>query len=105
MKSTKKLTDEKTWDKVWEEHSLPQVFKGKDQPHYVDILDAFFHKYLLFNKNFEFLELGCAPGRWLHYFHTEFGYKVSGLDNSPIGFEITKKNLEILDVKADLYFG
>ena len=105
MNSTKKLTEEKNWDKVWEEYSLPQVVKTKSNPYYVEILDIFFHKYLPKDESFEFLELGCAPGRWLHYFNKEFGYKVSGLDNSPVGFEMTKKNLEILGVRANLYFG
>lgn len=104
MNRTKKLTTKENWDKVWKEHSLPQVINIQNDPYYVKILDDFFHKYLPKNNDFEFLELGCAPGRWLHYFHKEFGYKISGLDSSSIGFELTKKNLEILNVKANLYF-
>jgi len=108
MSNTKKLTDEKTWDTIWKEHPLPQTLKtspSPQHPYYVDVLDKFFHQYLPKNENFEFLELGCAPGRWLHYFNKEFGYKVSGLDNSPIGFKMTKENLKMLGVKANLYFG
>ena len=105
MCPTKKLTTEEEWDKVWEEHSLPQIFKTQCNPYYVDILDDFFHKYLPYDNNLEFLEFGCAPGKWLHYFHAEFGYRVSGLDNSQTGLEMTRKNLEILGVESALYSG
>lgn len=105
MNTTKILTEDKIWNEVWETHSLPQVFKDKFNPYYVERLDAFFHKYLPKSKGYEFLELGCAPGRWLHYFNYEFGYIVSGLDSSKVGLEITKKNLEMLGVNSHLYLG
>ncbi len=105
MKKVKKLTEKEYWDEVWQNQKLPKVIKEPYCPYYVNILDGFFHKYLFYNENFEFLELGCAPGRWLHYFHSEFGYKVNGLENSVVGFEMTKKNLEMLGVKANIFFG
>lgn len=105
MNETKKLSKKENWREIWEKHPLPQLIKEKKHPYYVDILDEFFHKYLPCNENFEFIELGCDPGRWLHYFNQEFGYKVNGIDYSSAELKLTKKNLEILGVKANLYFG
>lgn len=105
MNDSIKLTSEKTWDAIWGTHLLPLTIKGKNSPYYVDRVDAFFHNYLPKKKDYEFLELGCAPGRWLHYFAVEFGYKVSGIDNSRRGVEITRKNLELLNIDATLFIG
>lgn len=105
MAKSKILTQEKFWDQIWGSYPLPQVFKGKNNLYYVERLDDFFHKHLPENKQYEFLELGCAPGRWMHYFHVEFGYATSGLDSSQTGMEVTKRNLELLNVNANLYFG
>lgn len=99
------LTEDEAWDKIWREAGLPQVIKEPYAPNYVLIMDQVFKKHLPQNKDLEFIELGCAPGRWSHYFHTEFGYKVSGIDNSASGIELTRRNLELLGVKADLYLG
>ncbi len=105
MSESKKLTEEKTWSDVWESHSLPQVFKTDYNPYYVEVMDKFFHKYLPEDNNFEFLELGCAPGRWMHYFHDEFGYKVSGIDYSKIGVEATRENMRLLNTPANVFEG
>lgn len=93
------------WEKVWSKHELPQILKTVYHPYYIDILDDFFHKFLPKNPNLNFLEFGCAPGRWLHYFHQEFGYAVSGIDNAELGVELTKKNLDLLGVTADIHLG
>jgi 2-polyprenyl-3-methyl-5-hydroxy-6-metoxy-1,4-benzoquinol methylase len=103
MEKTIKLTKNELWDDVWAAHALPQVFKSDSNPYYVDRLDTFFHQHMPKSGKLEFLELGCAPGRWLHYFHTEFGYHVSGFESSPVGIEITKRNLALLGVNANIY--
>jgi SAM-dependent methyltransferase len=103
MEMTTRLTEDKDWDELWATLSLPQVIKAELNPYYIESLDAFFHKYLPKNEKYEFLELGCTPGRWLHYFNYEFGYAVSGLDNSSVGLEVTRKNLELLNVTAKLH--
>jgi 2-polyprenyl-3-methyl-5-hydroxy-6-metoxy-1,4-benzoquinol methylase len=40
------------------------------------------------------LEIGCGASGWLPYFSKEFGFKVSGVDYSPIGCELAKKMLK-----------
>jgi len=32
------------------------------------------------------LEIGCSNGRWLRWFHKEYGCEVYGLDNNAAGF-------------------
>jgi len=39
------------------------------------------------------LEVGCAPGRYLVFFHRWFGVRVAGVDYSPRGCEQTRRTL------------
>jgi SAM-dependent methyltransferase len=48
--------------------------------------ELIFHQYLKpaeIGNPIDFLEIGCFPGRFLFYFATEFGYRVSGVDFVP----------------------
>ncbi len=48
--------------------------------------EPIFHQYLNRahpGRPVEFLEIGCFPGRFLYYFATEFGFRVSGVDFVP----------------------
>ncbi len=103
MKDSTPLTDVKTWDEAWADTPLPQVMKSRVNPYYLDLLDTLFHQHLPTGEHLDFLEFGCAPGRWLHYFNSEFQYKVSGIDSSPIGIEMTNRNLAVLRVHAQIY--
>ena len=40
-----------------------------------------------------FLEVGCATGRWLIYFHRTFGYTVTGCDYSETGCAEARQSL------------
>lgn len=102
MSTSVKLTDEQLWDTVWEGYALPQVIKSAVNPGYIDRLDELFHRYLPVDNKLSMIELGCAPGRWLHYFANEFQYKANGLESSQYGIEITKKNLNLLGVNVAL---
>ena len=44
----------------------------------------------------EVLEICCAPGKWLAFFHREFGFRPSGIEYSPAGVEATRRNLDLL---------
>ena len=45
------------------------------------------------------LECGCAPAQWLAYFSKEYNCKVWGIDNSKIGLELSKRNLEMQGIE------
>lgn len=48
-------------------------------------------KYGVFRR---ILEIGCAPRRWLVYFHWELGYEVHGVDYSQAGCKLTEDTLK-----------
>lgn len=45
-------------------------------------------------KGSRLLEVGCAGGKWLVYFHKTFGYSVTGCDYSEIGCAMARRSLE-----------
>lgn len=49
-----------------------------------------------------YLEIGCAPGRFLAWVAVELGARVSGLDYSPTGLAAAKRVLDEIGVAADL---
>ena len=63
-------------------------------------LNLLFKKYLLADLKFKFIELGCAPGGWMHYFKKHFHYQISGLDYTDAAIEISERNLKLLDLEA-----
>jgi len=46
------------------------------------------------------LEIGCAPGRWMVYFHKNLGLDVWGIDYSKRGVDVTRQNLEDQRISA-----
>lgn len=40
------------------------------------------------------VEIGCAPARWLVYYAETFGASVKGIEYSPLGADISRRNLE-----------
>jgi SAM-dependent methyltransferase len=52
-----------------------------------------------------FLEVGCAPGRFMAYFHREFGYYPAGVDYSSVGVRATHQNMASLHVDAEVFEG
>ena len=52
-----------------------------------------------------FLEVGCAPAKFLVYFHQVFGWEVAGIEKSEPGLAMSEALLEANGVKARLYAG
>jgi 2-polyprenyl-6-hydroxyphenyl methylase/3-demethylubiquinone-9 3-methyltransferase len=48
------------------------------------------------------LEVGCATGRWLIYFHRTFGYAVTGCDYSEAGCREARQNLARAGIAGDV---
>ena len=46
------------------------------------------------------LECGCAPARWLAYFADEYNCEIWGIDNSTVGLDISKKNLQMQSIEG-----
>lgn len=90
----KRLTTKEYWEVVWEGSRLPIVAKPSRDVQRV--LDANLPK----KPGLRFLEIGCALGGWIVYFHKRFGYGVEGIEYADNAAEITRKNLEMQQVSG-----
>ena len=93
------------WEDFWEGCRLPQTIRAAAIPDE----NQLFRQYLPSSgADTTLAEVGCAPGKWLHYFASEFGYSVTGIDYAPNACETTRRNLRILGipghvVNADIF--
>ncbi len=62
-------------------------------------IDKYLKKFLPYQPKYKFIEVGCAPGSWMHYFHSTFGYQPEGIEYTPSGAKLTRKNLIALKLK------
>jgi 2-polyprenyl-3-methyl-5-hydroxy-6-metoxy-1,4-benzoquinol methylase len=85
------------WEWFWEECRLPLTIRTAAIPDEHNLFRRFLpHP----GPETTLAEIGCAPGKWLHYFAREFGYSVTGIDYAPNACETTRKNLRLLEVDA-----
>jgi SAM-dependent methyltransferase len=105
LSSMKKLSEKSYWDSIYNNNikidvstqSIFSVFKKsikhltRDYSNYV-LWEVLCKKYLPYNKEYKVCEVGCAPGKYLIYFHTSYGYVPYGVEYSEKGVEITKEN-------------
>lgn len=96
------LTNAEYWDENAVKITLPVKYERESSPSNQE-LDNVFVKFLPVGQQYSFIELGCAPGGWMYYFATRFKFKVFGIDFAPSGVRITKKNLELLNIEADVF--
>jgi SAM-dependent methyltransferase len=84
-----------------------------EKRHQVDIQNRFalyalhqvFEKQLEASPGRKMLELGCAPGAWLHYFSCYFKYNAFGIEISHAGCQRTVQNLQYLQAIARIVCG
>jgi len=97
----------KYWNNSWSESKLPTEINPFDfrLKNYVNLK---FHELFLrvFDKlktpSMKLIEIGCAKSEWLPYFSREFGFRVSGLDYSPLGCRMAKELLKRSKISADI---
>lgn len=101
--STPSLTTEMFWNRFWNDVTLPDVpdFRKSFDRTFLD----FYEKHLSLDARHALLEVGCAPGRWLIYFHKRFGCRVAGCEYSPLGLKVLERNLTVAGVAADVFEG
>jgi SAM-dependent methyltransferase len=100
-----RLTDERFWDEYWGGIELPQEFTDANTSPYIREFLATFDRYFPPASGLSALEIGGAPGRYLAYFHRRFGYDVKALDYSPVGYELARRNFELLGIQATVVQG
>jgi len=92
----KELTSTKYWSKRWKKNKSTIIQNTNKNPIY--LVNKLFDR---FSKNRKtMIEIGCAPGAWMHYFYKEYHMKVSGIEYSKVGYEKTKMNLDMINVKG-----
>jgi 2-polyprenyl-3-methyl-5-hydroxy-6-metoxy-1,4-benzoquinol methylase len=96
------LTGTEFWDEYWrKQHNS----SGIDRTYSFDrCLSKALEKVLHRNSGASILEVGCAPGRWMSFFGSDLGLYPSGIEYSPIGVEVTKNLLRMLNVKFGTFY-
>jgi SAM-dependent methyltransferase len=100
-----RLTDQEFWDEYWDGTELPQEFTEANTSAYIRTFLAPFDRYLPHGRGLSALEIGGAPGRYAAYFHRRFGYEVRALEYSSVGYELARRNLELLAIPATVVRG
>ena len=98
-----KLTNNKYWNSQYKNSINKKYTVNEKMNLSTTELTEVFKKMLPRNKRFKFIEIGCAPGMWMHYFYKEFGYQAEGIEYAEKGVELTKKNLNNLKVPYKLF--
>ena len=106
MANSKKLTKQGFWEDYW----AAKLKDGKPVRKSLLMLEIFkvFNKYLPFDSGKNILEIGGAPGEYLLYMTSKFGYQVHSLDYSNVGNEQTKATflkagMEVTVYERDLF--
>lgn len=92
------LRTKEKWENMWAYVKLPTVTK----PAY-DIQRKFETFLPKTAAGFSLIEIGCAPGSWMAYFNRQFGCQVSGIEYAEIAASITRKNLDMQGVQAEIF--
>lgn len=93
------------WERFWAGRRLPLTIRAAAIPDEHQLFRRFLPTT---GQETTLAEIGCAPGKWLHYFRTEFGFSVTGIDYAPKACETTRENLRLLGtdgtiVNADIF--
>lgn len=94
------LTTPTFWDEFWDKAELPS-FPDPAKRYERCFLDLF-ESLISPAPGRTIFEAGCAPGMWLSYFHRRFGYRPFGIDTSPKGIELTRRNFDLLGVPGQV---
>lgn len=86
------------WEDVWEAVSIPQERRAEDIHEIHRVLSR-----ILPTGKLELIEIGCAPGSWLVYFHKCFGYSASGIELAKRACEKTIENLSVQDIPGEIF--
>ena len=79
------------WEDAWDTVRIPQRRDAEDIHEFHRILTQVLPK-----GDLSLIEVGCAPGSWITYFHNCFHYSVSGIEYAPRAYEKTVENLRSL---------
>jgi cyclopropane fatty-acyl-phospholipid synthase-like methyltransferase len=98
----KELTSNQYWNKQYKGFQNVDVVRKRLNLSLAE-LDVYFKNFLPSKKGAKFIEIGCAPGRWMHYFATEFQCDVEGIEYTSGGVRLTEDNLQKLGVSSKIH--
>ena len=90
------LTTKDKWEAIWAGTKLPIIVRPVHDVH------KQLESYLPKSNAHSLIEIGCAPGGWMAYFHSTFGYSVSGLEYAEVAAETTKRNMHMQAIDAEV---
>ena len=98
------LTSRDYWNRVWQRRdprSWDDLRWVRGKYSWV-LLDHRLRARLPVDASKRLLEVGCASGKWLIYFHRTFGYTVAGCDYSDTGCEMARQNLARAGITGEI---
>lgn len=103
---TNALTTPDYWrDEHWQldsSHAAPDVVFDPEGPEFRE-LNRLIRRHLSGVQGRRCLEIGCHPGRYLWYFHTQLGYDVSGIEYVEPACDLTRAALQRAGVPAQIF--
>jgi len=101
MKDKNYLSNKNNWNK---NYNLQIKKSIKIDPKSIFSLELKFilSKFKINLNQKSFIEIGCAPGRYLIFFNKEFNCDVSGIEYTNEGINMTKDNLKIENIPINL---
>lgn len=101
----KLITPASHWEKVYQAQGKARRFRFSKWS-YADMAELAGHLGSLSqSRSTSFLEIGCAPCRFMIYFNQVFGWDVAGIELSEAGLAQSKRLLHANGVKARVYAG
>lgn len=97
------MTDPDYWDATWNSIQLPQ--RVSFEHHVNRRWDDLFGTYFAGGQLRTVVEVGCAPGAWLIYFHDRWKMAATGIESSPVGAELTRRNATMTNTPIDVIEG
>ncbi len=93
--------DSNYWEDNWNDIPIPQEVKSED----IHEIHQIISKILPDPDNeLTLIEIGCAPGGWLAYFHNSFRCTVSGIDYATQACKKTIENLKLQNIPNNVLY-
>lgn len=102
MAATANLVAPEVWESRWGQVRYPLRLDFRSPG--IRALTDFFKRVLRPGEK-SLIEVGCGASAWLPFFAGEMRYKVSGIDVSPTGVLIARKNLEAFGIDGHIIEG
>jgi len=94
-----RLTTKEHWEEAWARTKLPVTAAPLRDTQQI------LARCLPPSSELALLEVGCAPGGWMAYFHKTFGYRVAGIEYAEGAAQLTRKNLQLQGIPAEVIVG